>query len=177
VIFAKNAYRAVSSRTKPKKRVFILSGLGTLQDGKLRRSKTIQRCAQPLLLVNLHCVELTTLALLLEKEPANLQAQSLGMLIDKAVTQGLRHCLQFPMNSCQSSSRGLRRLSIGRRRRRTRHTACGWSHTASNPQMMTAYLDADPLPHSFTRLSPLNLIMDNQCQTLFDDASSPFSHA
>jgi hypothetical protein len=82
-------------------------------------------------------------ALLMEKEPTNMQAISLGQLIDKGVARGM--CSPSSKPSHSLPLRGLHRDGIGRRSSSHRYTSCGWSHTASNPQMNARGIYADAL--------------------------------
>ena len=67
----------------------ILSRLGPLQDGQFRRGEKVQWCALSVdCEMSCHISHLCT-GLLLEKEPTNLQAQSLAQLIEKGAARGI----------------------------------------------------------------------------------------
>lgn len=79
--------------------MLVLPCIGILQDGQLRGGEEVQLCVDltrvhslteaKVSLVSSHAAAVTeSTALLMEKEPANLQAQSLAYLIDQRVTRG-----------------------------------------------------------------------------------------
>lgn len=81
--------------------MLVLYRTGVLQDGQLCRCKSFQwwahRCVVPWIT---HLSNARFTDLLLEKEPANLQGQSLGSLIEQGVTRGTAlqvfvHCMEM----------------------------------------------------------------------------------
>jgi len=116
----------------------ILSFFRSLQDGKLRGGKKIQWYVLCTYVSAAHHLNyLSRAALLLEKEPSNLQAQSLAQLIEKAVTRGSSSLLvRYYANThpCQIHRR-IYRDGSGRRSRCARDTNPGGAFTASHTQI------------------------------------------